>query len=80
MKKAATLVLDRNPVLMGRAKLGLSGLSEVIISIAPGVYSSSHHFDNKMNLDEMNDMEILSYMDTFLAPIVPKSESVLSLI
>lgn len=89
LRNAVGTVVHRNPILTGRAQM--SSFFNTKISIKPGKYpSDSHSFVNeiipealpasvteKLIAQEMNETEVLQFMDDFLAPLVPPAESVI---
>jgi hypothetical protein len=102
-KDAVNNVVNKNPILTGRAsKTG--SFNNVKIMITSGAFpTKTHDYVNEIglvldgadtdakneplsssgfvrgipNLDDMNETQILSFMDDFIAPIVPKVDSVI---
>lgn len=84
LKKSVEEVVRRNPILSGRATM--TDFIHTKISIVPGDNSENngdfcHEIKldeavlsaiSNMNLSSMNEMDILHFMDDFLAPVVPK--------
>jgi hypothetical protein len=85
-KHAVNEAVNENPILTGRAsQRGRFGTIEIMIT--PGAFpTNKHHFVNVIDsldtslvptLSQLNGTEILEFMDEFIAPIVPKTESVI---
>ena len=90
LRNAVEKVVERNPILTGTARVS-GGPCKPEVHIVPGKHTvEKHDFVNEinleqdsavaptnMNLEKMNETEILNFMDEFLAPIVPKTMSVI---
>ena len=92
LKKAVNKVVERNPILTGRAQTsGLWGRNTKV-SIKPGTFPVSQHsfvseksfgagipfhFTNVWpDLEHKSDTELIRFMDESLTPLVPPAESV----
>lgn len=93
LKRSVQKVVCDNPILGGRATM--SGFFQTRISIIPADHESQLSSDfvheiileddvldkiSAMYLQSMNETDILHFMDEFLAPIVPKTKSVIECI
>lgn len=92
LKQAVNTIIDRNPILAGKAQMMISQtfFPKVEISITPNAFpTSKHDFFHEIHIystkafksiSEMSETEILSFMDREIAPLIPKLKSVLDLI
>ena len=91
-KAAVNEVVNKNPILTGRASKKGTFIDAQIIITTGAFPTASHEFVNVLDytntttssfmcavpdLCKMDEKQILHFMDDFIAPIVPKAESVI---
>ena len=91
LRQAVKTVMERNPILSGRAQWNLSQtfFPKVEISIIPNAFDiTKHDFFQELHLSkgplrpmkDLSEKEILSLMDQQIAPLLQKQKSVFELI